>query len=213
MHARARLLSSRPLLLALSGLLAALVGCSDESGTVEATVTHPTLIEVSPLDFLGGIPCVTGDEPGLKRYVASAYDVTEGAGGAASDSEDAPPPVDDLASEEEAEPQHDDVGELPRNGFKLPSSGPTSCGASVGFGLVVPGRRYRIRVDGYTTTDLTPRASGSRYMDSAGSVVEPTYRADCPARMPGSSDPNEFGEPFLAYPEYITDVTNCLPFK
>lgn len=213
MHARARLLPSRPLLLALSGLVAALLGCSDESGTVQATVTHPTLIEVSPLDFLGGITCATGDEPGLKRYVASAYDVTDGAGGAAADSEDAPPPVADLASEEEAEPQRDDVGELPRNGFKLPSSGPTSCATSVGFGLVVPGRRYRIRVDGYTTADLTPRASGSRYMDSAGSTVMPTYRADCPARMPGSSDPNEFGEPFLAYPEYITDVTNCLPFK
>ena len=45
------------------------------------------------------------------------------------------------------------------------------------------------------------------------SVVEPSYRADCPGRKPGSTDPNEFGEPFLAYPEYIVDVTNCLPFQ
>lgn len=189
--------------------MTALAGCSSDDGTIEANVTHPTLIEVSPADFLGSERCMTGTEPGLKRYVATAYDVTdEGAGGAASES-----PIDEVASEEEAEPVRDDLGELPRNGFKLPSSGPTSCGTSLGFGLVVPGRRYRIRVDGYTTTELTPRASGSRLMESAGSLVEPSFRADCPGRQPGASDPNQFGTPFIAYGETIVDVTNCLPFR
>ncbi|HEY6081052.1 MAG TPA: hypothetical protein VIW29_19690 [Polyangiaceae bacterium] len=211
MLARARLLRpSRPACLALGGLLTALAGCSSDDTTVEDSVTHPTLIEVAPTDFLGSERCVTGsDDAGIKRYVATAYDVTDdGAGGAGSE-----PDVDAVASEEEAEPMRDDVGELPRNGFKLPSSGPTSCTASVGFGLVVPGRRYRIRVDGYTTTELTPRASGSRFMESEGSVVEPSFRADCPGRQPGATDPNQFGGPFLAIGEVIIDVTNCLPFQ
>jgi len=210
MLARARLLRPpRPACLALGGLLTALAGCSSDEGTIDASVTHPTLIEVAPADFLGAESCVTGSEPGIKRYVATAYDVSDdGAGGAGSE-----PDIDAVASEEEPEPMHDDVGELPRNGFKLPSSGPTACNASVGFGLVVPGRRYRIRVDGYTTTELTPRASGSRFMESSGSLVEPSFRADCPGRQPGAKDPNQFGTPFLAFGEVIVDVTNCVPFQ
>ncbi len=137
------------------GLLA-YVGCSS-SGATTTSVTHPTMVEVSPEDFLGDVPC--GNGSGLKRYVATLFDtnyvVEGGAGGAAAE---------DMAA-----------GGALTGDFQLPSSQPIACGTAVGFGLVVAGRHYRVEVDGYDTDDLAPRALGSREQVSpAPAKLEPT---------------------------------------
>lgn len=121
-------------------------GCSS-GGAAVTSVTHPTMIEVSPEDFLGPVPCTDG--PGLKRYVATLTDTDYSQGGASSVD-----PLDDTSD-----------GGAPTP-FTLPSSLPTPCLAAVGFGLVVPGRHYDVQIDGYDTDDLAPRASGSREMVS-----------------------------------------------
>lgn len=191
-------------------LLLVYSGCSEDT-TTEPSVTRPTLLQVGPKDFLGNVPCGAG--AGLQRYVASAYDVTaevataeeaaaggagpgdepEGAGGDAAEAADAA--ARELAygvntgapaaEEEEPAPTYEDGTLRPRNGFKLPSALPASCGTEVGFGLIVPGRRYRVRIDGYDTDQLAPRASGSRIMvptgDPNGLELTPTWRGDCPA--------------------------------
>ena len=67
----------RPGPIALSGflVLTAASACAD-TGSGDAGIIHPTLIAVSPEDFLGGVPCVPG--PGaMQRYVATLYDVTD----------------------------------------------------------------------------------------------------------------------------------------
>jgi len=126
------------------------------------------MVEVSPEDFLGQVPCTEG--PGLKRYVATAFDTNYVAAGGAGDG------------------SADDAGAagLPPDDFQLPSSLPTPCLTAVGFGLVVAGRHYRVEVDGYDTDDLVPRASGSREMVSAAPtdldpppLATPRWTASC----------------------------------
>ncbi|HKY38294.1 MAG TPA: hypothetical protein VJN18_20265 [Polyangiaceae bacterium] len=129
-----------------AGLLA-IPGCSNDSVSV-AGVTHPTLIEVAPVEFLGSLGC--SEQPSsVQRYVATLFDVTEqSAGGAGSD----------------YEPEVDEDGIPQCGGFQLPSSEPTSCLTSVGFGYVVHGRRYCAEVDAYDTDQLVPRGTGTRQM-------------------------------------------------
>ena len=147
--------SLRPASLLVGFGLLAYVGCSS-SGATTTSVTHPTMVEVSPEDFLGDVPC--SNRLGLKRYVATLFDTNDvaegGAGGAAAD---------DIAA----------GGAHPED-FQLPSSQPTACGTPVGFGLVVAGRHYRVEIDGYDTADLAPRALGSREQISpAPTKLEP----------------------------------------
>jgi hypothetical protein len=65
----------------------------------------------------------------------------------------------------------------------LPSSPPTDCNLSVGFGFVEPGRKYRAEIDGYDREDLTPVTPGNRLMRRAGGdaneLVAPRWRASC----------------------------------
>lgn len=50
------------------------MGCFDRASEPEA-IEHPTLLGVSPRDFLGDVPCV--DSPGaMRRYSATLYDVS-----------------------------------------------------------------------------------------------------------------------------------------
>jgi hypothetical protein len=121
-------------------------GCSSSS-TPSLAVSHPTMIEVAPEDFLGSVPCSEG--PGLKRYVATLFDTNHAQAGASGI---------DPGSEAQVGGAGPD--------FQLPSSPPTPCLAGVGFGLVVPGRHYDVKIDGYDTNDLAPRAVGSREMVS-----------------------------------------------
>ncbi len=60
---------------ALATLLAfGLCACSDEPQLV-IVIEHPTLIEVSPSEFLGNVPCLEA-EGAMRRYVATVFDVT-----------------------------------------------------------------------------------------------------------------------------------------
>src|SRR6478609_8243073 len=141
----------RPTSFLVGAGLVAYAGCSTSSATTVA-VTHQTMIEVSPDDFLGNVPCAT-EGPGLKRYVATLFDlnIVGGASGAAGSSASAG--TDSTSG-----------GSAVAAPFQLPSSTPTPCVAAVGFGYVTPGRRYEVQIDGFDTDDLRPRAVGSRQM-------------------------------------------------
>ncbi len=148
--------SLRPAFLLVGFGMLAYVGCSSSGGTT-TSVTHPTMVELSPEDFLGDVPCTDG--PGLKRYVATLFDTNYVAEGGASGTS-----AEDTAA----------GGARPAD-FQLPSSAPTACLAAVGFGSVVAGRHYRVEIDGYDVDDLVPRALGSRQMVlAAPSELEPT---------------------------------------
>jgi len=167
------------------GLLA-YAGCSS-GGATSTAVTHPTMIEVAPEDFLGDVPCSEG--PGLKRYVATLIDTDYVAQGGASG----------------VDPEAEAAG-APAN-FQLPSSRPTPCLAGVGFGLVVPGRHYDVKIDGYDTDDLAPRANGSRQMvtpaaptdeQPASTLLAPRWTAHC--------------EDAIAVDSTIVRALHCTPF-
>lgn len=171
--------SLRPACFVLGVGLIAYAGCSSSGGAAVA-VTHPTMIEVAPAQFLGAVPC-TVDEPGLKKYVATLYDTNETAeGGAPSDFQDK---LDELAGETTATALERLRGDAPSGQFELPSSAPAPCSASVGFGSVVPGRLYEVLIDGYETEDIVPRALGSHLMVSGsrpdGPLVRPSFQAYC----------------------------------
>jgi hypothetical protein len=68
-----RLLRSSPLVFLT---LASLCGCETETVPVE-TVYHPTLIEVSPAEFIGNVTCRPGAAGALQTYVATLFDVGE----------------------------------------------------------------------------------------------------------------------------------------
>jgi hypothetical protein len=148
----------RPTRLLLGVGLVAVAGCSSSAAS-DVVVTHPTMIEVSPTSFLGDVLCAT-DGAGLKRYVATLFDTNEGMGGASGTADDA---VDGAQT-------------VP---FQLPSSVATSCVAAVGFGFVVPGRSYRVEIDGYDTDALTARALGARQQVANGDAVQPSWQAAC----------------------------------
>lgn len=173
-----RTLSPLPFLVGLGLLVYA--GCSS-GGEASIPVTHPTMLEIAPERFLGDVPC--SDGPGLKRYVATLID-TDSAQSAGSGGESSAP--------------------VP---FQLPSSPPTPCLAGVGFGLVVPGRHYDVKIDGYDTDDLAPRASGSRQMVSPAPTDEnpvsplltPRWSATCTNAM--------------AVDSTIVQAVHCTPFQ
>lgn len=193
----------RPLRLAcfvLGAGLIAYAGCSN-SGNTTTTVTHPTMLEVAPTQFLGAVPCAA-DGPGLKTYVATLYDTNQtGDGGA-------PGEFDEQLPEETTETAFARLrGETPSDEFELPSSAPAPCTASVGFGYVVPGRRYEVLIEGYEqdAQAVEPRAVGSHLLveraNPGGSVLKSSYRAYCRRAIPVDStivvtdhcDPFELG--------------------
>lgn len=157
-----------PAFIAVGFALALFVGCSNDSAST-AGVTHPTMIEIAPEQFRGAVPCAAnGSEAGLKRYVATLIDPNDdgsgGAGGAAPDEQAA--------------------GALNADDFALPSSEPTSCLAGVGFGFIVPGRRYIARIQGFDREDLSSRAPGSSLVvDAEGNPVAPRWTAECDATI------------------------------
>lgn len=138
---------------AATGLLC-WAGCTND-GTTAVSVTHPTMIELSPETFLGEVPC-TEQPGGLTRYVATLTDVTarlEAAGGANGTGDD---------------------GAAGEADFALPSTAPVPCLSGVGFGFVVPGRKYEALIEGYDTDQVVPRASGSRVMVRLEPPQDPT---------------------------------------
>lgn len=195
-----RLLSLRPACFVLGAGLLAYAGCSS-SGSTSSSVTHPTMLEVAPAQFLGAVPCAA-DGPGLKTYVATLYDTNEVANGGA------PSTIEDELAEETTETAFARLrGDAPSDEFELPSSAPAQCTASVGFGYVVPGRRYEVLIEGYEqeTAAVQARALGSHLLvateDPAGPVLRSSFRAYCRRAIPVDStivvtdqcDPFELG--------------------
>lgn len=195
-----RLRPLRPACFVLGAGLIAYAGCSS-SGNTTTTVTHPTMLEVAPRQFLGAVPCAA-DGPGLKTYVATLYDRNQtGDGGA-------PGEFDEELAEETTETAFARLrGDTPSDEFELPSSAPAPCTASVGFGYVVPGRRYEVLIEGYEqdAQAVEPRAVGSHLLverdNPSGSVLKASYRAYCRRAIPVDStivvtdhcDPFELG--------------------
>jgi hypothetical protein len=129
--------------LAIGGVLA---GCGEATVPIVGFV-HPTLVEVSPDDFLGDVPCT--DAPrAMRRYVATVFDLgPDGAGGESSGG------AGNAETTEFALPSSTVVGE-DDNAVPIP------CTQSVGFSHVVPGNKYRAEVDGYDRDDLIALAPG-----------------------------------------------------
>lgn len=157
-------------LLGLLGGMGACAGCSEE-GTPLVGVYHPTLIQVSPDEFLGDIPCVAA--PGaMQTYVATVFDVEFDENGL---------PVEDA-----------DGGAGNEGGFALPSSGPVSCKNAVAFARVVESHRYRAEIQGYEQGGLVALgADGGGTLGvpilvdpSTGERVEPRWLFSCGDEQP-----------------------------
>jgi hypothetical protein len=191
-----------------SGLLAllgasALPGCS-EGSTVVTTVIHPTLVSVTPEDFLGSVPCV--DAAGAMRsYVATIWDMGP---------RDAPSAMHDPA----AAPQPE--------WFPLPSSGPVPCTQSVGFARVVPGNRYYAEIHGYDRPNLVQLLPSVDVLFDAdsGERVAPRWSTQCtrsvrpgtdeaPAMETGDADDAGESEPFgvTARASTVRTIHGCNP--
>ena len=140
-----------------SGALFGPLACNSDS-TTTVGVTHPTMIEVSPATFLGDRVCAD-EAGGVRRYVATLFDVTDDGAGGADGAGSAGPGEAVAGADDGASATPERCG-----GFQLPSSEPVSCLASVGFGFVVSGRRYCAEVDAYDTDQLEPRGNGTRMM-------------------------------------------------
>lgn len=159
------------------GLLAFGAGCSGDSSTVTVE-PHPTIIELSPRDFLGALRCGTGASD-LQRYVATLTDVTRMRTEASGD------------------------GGAPALDFDLPSSLPIRCEQGVAFGLVVTGHFYTAQVDGYDRSDLEPLASGAPVMvDPTGKPVAPRWTTTCGTPCP----PDMLGCPATPLPPNPRDT-------
>ena len=144
-------------ILSLAALLVSGCGNDLNDDTVEP---RPTIIELSPRDFLGSLTC--GAAAGeLQRYVATLTDVSpidsNEAGGDGSRAIDVP----------------------------LPSSLPLPCEQGVGFGRVVAGHFYVATIDGYDRSDLQPLAPGTPILIGPDKKpVAPRWSTSCGTRCP-----------------------------
>jgi len=198
-----QLISTRFAFLVAGAGLMAFAGCSSTAAT-SVPVTHPTMIEVSPDDFLGEVPCSSSGS-GLKRYVATLIDTNQtfggigGEGGQGSETGPASAGGDDAGKAVAAAGAPD--------WFQLPSSLPTPCLSAVGFGFVVATRNYHVKIDGYDSDDLAPRASGARQMVSPAPtearpvtpLIAPRWTAHC--------------DRAIAVDSTIVRADHCTPFS
>jgi hypothetical protein len=151
-----------------------LAGCGETAVPIQG-FAHPTLVEVSPDDFLGDVPCIASPG-GMRRYVATVFHVpTEGAGGQASGG----------ASGDDSEAKE----------FALPSStldrgdgfaSPIPCTQNVGFSHVIPDRKYRAEIEGYDRDDLVALAPGLPILFDPVTLerVPPRWTTDCGKSCP-----------------------------
>ena len=165
----ARWAKARPVLASLSrrALVVGALSCSTfgcSSGTSDSTaLPHPTVVEVSPLEFAAPPACDAG-AGSLLRYIATLTDVT---------------PV----SATDASPAN---FTLPSSALQVETAGvihyePIPCRLSVDFGWVVPGHRYHTELLGYDRSDLELLQAGLPVAIDAATreVVEPRWRATC----------------------------------
>lgn len=152
---------------------AAGASCGCVSAAQSATSTEPTLVAVSPDDFLGQVPCA--DAPGAMRtYAATLWDVTPGLLG------------DGSAVHE----------------FALPSSGPVSCLQNVAFGggFVIPGHEYVADIQAYDRTGLEQlggASSGSPMLvdSKTGAFVAPRWTTSCGRGAPLEAGATDASKP------------------
>lgn len=120
------------------------VACDDQE-LITTGIVHPTLVEVSPADFLGDVPCQTG--PGSAEvYVATLHDygpapVDEGAGGEAGAAGAASAPTGCAAIRGKP------LG-VPRRSM------PVECGTTVGFARVTPDHCYSVDIEAFDRADV-----------------------------------------------------------
>jgi hypothetical protein len=191
--------------------LATLVGVGLIGGCAETAVPvtgiyHPTLIEVSPDQFLDGVTCADA-RGALRTYVATVYDVEFDQDGVA-----VPPPDDagatpagvggagDGAAGATSEPTGEPAAPMcpidtittPHDptGFALPSSGPIDCVKPVAFARVIDGHRYRAQILGYDRNDLVslapPQAGGAPILviKDTGERATPKWTWTCGDQCP-----------------------------
>ncbi|HEY3494175.1 MAG TPA: hypothetical protein VGK73_05795 [Polyangiaceae bacterium] len=151
-----RHVSLRSGLVLLAATAVGLAGCAEQS-SIPTLVLHPTLVEVSPTEFMQGVPCL--DATGAMRsYVATVTDL-------------GPTQV----------PNADGTMREPFEPFALPSSGAVDCDQPVGFARLVDGHHYTARIDGYDRPGLSPLAVGVPVLiDTAtGERVAPRWTTTC----------------------------------
>jgi hypothetical protein len=127
--------------------LAALAAGCEEQELTSTGIVHPTLIEVSPADFLDGVPCQLG--PGsMQVYVATLHD-------------HGPDVIDETPGEGGAGGETGEGGATsgPELGFPRRSN-PVSCGTAVGFAQVTPEHRYSVEIQGFDRDDLIVHEPG-----------------------------------------------------
>ncbi len=184
---------SRRALVALfaPGLAGVLGACSETTPPI-AGVYHPTLVSVNPLDLPGGVPCANADGA-LRSYVATVFDVEFEADGSLVGSSTSDVVGTGGAADQEAESQDVDTpgvcpadatpGTTPRakDGFALPSSGPTDCRTPVAFSRVVDGHRYRAEIEGYDRPGLVSLVAGAPIMvdPTTGERIAPRWKWRC----------------------------------
>jgi hypothetical protein len=139
--------------------LAAIAAGCEEQPLTSTGIVHPTLIEVSPDDFLADVPCQLG-AGSMQVYVATLHD-------------HGPALVEQAASGEGGAGGEGGGGGAPSGpelGFPRRSN-PVSCGTAVGFGQVTPEHRYSVDIQGFDRADLVVHEPG----------VEVTFDAPPPA--------------------------------
>jgi hypothetical protein len=174
----------------VAALACSTFGCS--SGTSDSTaLPHPTIVEVSPLEFATPPACDAG-EGSMLRYIATLIDVSPVS---ATD----PTPANFA---------------LPSSALQVEEGGavhyePIPCRLSVDFGWVVPGHRYRTELLGYDRSDLSLLEAGLPVAvdASTGEVVEPRWRATCGA--PDASDAAQSDRSVVAESQLTRTVRFC----
>ncbi len=185
------------------GPLALAASCSQDSITVP-DIVHPTLVEVSPTDFLGSVACI--DATGAMRsYVATFFDLgveddaTDGGAGAPGDAASG------------AGGQGGDGGESgapagalgTARGTPIANTGPASCTTAIGYGKVTPGHRYRAEILGFDRDGLELSTTDSPV--ATPEVIDAVTRKPVAARWRASCGPATSRE------AVIRQLGNCSP--
>jgi hypothetical protein len=180
-------------------LALAFLGACAESTVPAEPVYHPTLVAISPAEFLsapgepaGPIPCVDA-EGAMRSYVATVFNVEYLPDGSPVTADDVATgdavagPTPGVSCEADANPGTDPRATV---GFALPSTAPTDCHAPVAISRLGEFHRYRAEIDGYDREGLVPLAPGLRLMvdPNTGERVAPTWRFSCGDDCPESVD-------------------------
>ena len=162
-------------------------GCS-ESTVPPPGVYHPTLIGLTPVVFLGSVPCVDA-KGAMRAYVGTVFNLEYLPDGSPVTTDDVAQGDAVVGGMESANGsavscQADaDPGTTPRAtvGFALPSTGPVDCHQSVSVSRVIHGQRYRAEILGYDRADLVALAPGVPILvdPATGERVEPLWKFSC----------------------------------